>query len=49
MGEFQTHTGASIQSTAGMLYAQSTNELPQRPVGMVNDLEITNQPRRSNT
>lgn len=44
-GEFQTHTGASIQSTAGMLYAQSTNELPQRPVGMVNDFGnlLTNQ------
>ena len=44
-GEFQTHTGVSIQSTAGMLYAQSTNELPQRPVGMVNDFGnlLTNQ------
>ena len=44
-GEFQTHSGASIQSTAGMLYAQSTNELPQRPVGMVNDFGnlLTNQ------
>ena len=44
-GEFQTHTGTSIQSTAGMLYAQSTNELPQRPVGMVNDFGnlLTNQ------
>jgi uncharacterized protein len=44
-GEFQTHTGASIQSTAGLLYAQSTNELPQRPVGMVNDFGnlLTNQ------
>ena len=44
-GEFQTHTGASIRSTAGMLYAQSTNELPQRPVGMVNDFGnlLTNQ------
>ena len=44
-GEFQTHTGASIQSTVGMLYAQSTNELPQRPVGMVNDFGnlLTNQ------
>ena len=44
-GEFQTHTGASIQSTAGMLYAQATNELPQRPVGMVNDFGnlLTNQ------
>jgi len=44
-GKFQTHTGASIQSTAGMLYAQSTNELPQRPVGMVNDFGnlLTNQ------
>lgn len=44
-GEFQTHTGASIQSTPGMLYAQSTNELPQRPVGMVNDFGnlLTNQ------
>lgn len=44
-GKLQTHTGASIQSTAGMLYAQSTNELPQRPVGMVNDFGnlLTNQ------
>ena len=44
-GVFQTHTGASIQSSAGLLYAQSTNELPQRPVGMVNDFGnlLTNQ------
>jgi uncharacterized protein len=44
-GGFQTHTSASIQSTAGLLYAQSTNELPQRPVGMVNDFGnlLTNQ------
>jgi uncharacterized protein len=44
-GGFQTHTSASIQSTAGLLYAQSTNELPQKPVGMVNDFGnlLTNQ------
>ncbi len=44
-GIFQTHTGASIQSSAGLLYAQSPNELPQRPVGMVNDFGnlLTNQ------
>ena len=44
-GVFQTHTGASIQISAGLLHAQSTNELPQRPVGMVNDFGniLTNQ------
>ena len=44
-GVFQTHTGASIQSSAGLLYAQSPNELPKRPIGMVNDFGnlLTNQ------
>ena len=44
-GISHTHTNTTVLSSASLLFAQSTNELPQRPVGMVNDFGnlLTNQ------
>ncbi len=44
-GISHAHTNTVVQSSASLLFAQSTNELPQRPVGMVNDFGnlLTNQ------
>jgi len=44
-GISHAHTNTNVQSSASLLFAQSTNELPQRPIGMVNDFGnlLTNQ------
>ena len=44
-GISHAHTNTTVQSSANLLFAQSTHELPQRPVGMVNDFGnlLTNQ------
>ena len=44
-GISHAHTNTTVQSSASLLFAQSTHELPQRPVGMVNDFGnlLTNQ------
>ncbi len=45
MGISHAHTKTTVKSSASLLFAQPTNELPQRPIGMVNDFGdlLTNQ------